>query len=212
MLKMFKNIPQGDLEALMPHAKVKMGPRDFLTTIAASGGAFWTIVTKLVTTGIAAAGSLLYILAVPLAGLGWKTFSSYRRALKDRDSDRTKHLYYQNLANNASVIHMLATNVAQAEVKEALLCYAICANGRIKGGPESVRRLDEEAERYLGAKLGIDVNFDVHDALETMDRLALWEDRDALRVVPPEQALAILDEHRRQRRSANYHIDLAIEG
>lgn len=212
MLKMFKNIPLGDLEALMPHARVKMGPRDFLTTIASGGGAVWTIATKLITTGVAAAGALLYVLALPLAGLSWKTFSSYRRALKDRDSDRTKHLYYQNLANNASVIHMLATNVAQAEVKEAVLCYAICSLGKLDGGHGRIRRLDDEAERYLSAKLGISVNFDVHDALETMDRLELWQDRDSLRVVPPEQALTILDDHRRHRRSANYHIDFATDG
>ncbi|MDA1036000.1 MAG: DUF3754 domain-containing protein, partial [Chloroflexi bacterium] len=212
MLKMFKDIPLGDLEALMPHAKVKMGPRDFATTIASGGGAVWTIGAKIVATGLAAAGSLLYVLALPLVGLSWKTFSSYRRALKDRDSDRTKHLYYQNLANNASAIHMLATNVAQAEVKEALLCYAICFAHKLEGGTDLIRRLHEVAENYLSTKLGIDVNFDIHDALETMDRLALWEDREALRVVPPEEALTILDEHRRQRRSANYHLDLALEG
>ncbi len=212
MIKMFKNIPLGDLEALMPHAKVKMGPREFVTTIASGGGAAVTVTTKLIATGLAAAGSLLYVLALPLAGLGWKTFSSYRRALKDRDSDRTKHLYYQNLANNASVIHMLATNVAQAEVKEALLCYAICSTGNVDGGSGQAQRLGAETERYLSAKLGIDVNFDVDDALETIDRLSLWEDRDALRVVPPKQALTILEEHRRERRSASYHLDLAVEG
>lgn len=37
-------------------------------------------------------------------------------------------------------------------------------------------------------------------------------DGDAFRVVLPQQALTSLGQHRSQRRSANYHIDLAIEG
>ena len=212
MIKMFKNIPLGDLEALMPHARVKMGPRELLTTIASGGGAVWTIATKLIATGLAAAGTLLYVLAAPLAALSWRTFRSYRRALKDRDSDRTKHLYYQNLANNASAIHMLAANVGQAEVKEALLCYAICSTGKVEGGGDPVDRLRDAIEGYLRSKLGIEVHFDVEDAIETMDRLALWQDRDSFRVVPPPEALAILEEHRRQRRTADYHLDLAREG
>ena len=96
--------------------------------------------------------------------------------------------------------------------KEALLCYAMCFTGNVDGGQGYAGRLGAEAERYLSAKVGIDVHFDVEDALETMDRFALWEDRDALRVVPPEEALAILEAHRRERRSANYHVELAAEG
>lgn len=210
-IKMFKEIPIRDLEALMPHARVKMGPKEMLTLTASGGGAVWTIATKIITTGLAAAGQLLYVLAAPLVMLSWKTFSSYRRAIKDRDSERTRNLYYQNLANNASAIHMLTTVVAQEEVKEALVGYAFChlLGSEPSEEPVTRERLDEAAERYLGERLGVPVNFDMPDAVETLDRFGLWEDRDAMRVVPPDRALAILEQHRLERRSADYHSRLS---
>jgi hypothetical protein len=169
----------------------------------------WTIALKIITTGLAAAGALLYVLAVPLAGLFWKTFSNCKRAIRDRDSERTKNLYFQNLATNASTIHMLATAVGQAEVKEALLAYAFCVSHTLDGADGDLEaRLDEQIEAYLKEKFDADVNFDMPDALETMDRLGLWQDKSQLRVVPPDQALEILEAHRRERRTADYHSTL----
>ena len=207
MIKLFKDIPISDLESLLPHAKVKMGPREMLKLGASGGGAVWTIAFKIITTGLAAAGALLYVLAAPLAGLSWKTFSNYRRAIKDRDSERTKNLYFQNLANNASAIHMLATVVGQEEVKEALLVYAFCVSHDLASAQGGlVARLDEDIESYLKSRFGVDVNFDMPDAMETMDRLGLWDDKDDLCVVAPELAVDILETHRRERRSADYHM------
>jgi hypothetical protein len=209
MLKLFKDIPIGDLESLLPHAKVKMGPREMVTLGASGSGAVWTIAFKLVTTGLAAAGQLLYLVAAPLAALTWRTFSSYKRAIKDRDSERTKNLYFQNLANNASVIHMLSTIVAQEEVKEALLAYAFCITHKLEDERgELVVNLDGVIEEYLRVRFGVEVNFDTPDALETMDRLGLWEDRATLRALPPDQSLAVLEAHRLGRRSVDYHLGL----
>lgn len=212
-LKMFKNIPISDLEALMPHARVKMGPRELAKLVAGGSGAVWTIAIKAAGALTVAASQLFYILALPFLGLTWKTFSGYRRAIKDRDSERTKHLYYQNLANNAAAIHVLATAVGQEEVKEALLAYALCVSHKLEDQSGTTdKRLDREAEGYLRAKFGVSVNFDMDDALETMDRLGLWQDKARLKVVPPEQAIAILEAHRRDRRSAGYHSGLIGRG
>jgi hypothetical protein len=209
LLKLFKDIPISDLESLLPHARVKMGPREMLKLVASGGGAVWTIALKLITTGLAAAGALLYVLAVPLAGLSWKTFSNYKRAIKDRDSERTKNLYFQNLANNASAIHMLASAVGQAEVKEALLVYAFSMTHDLDGADGDLEaRLDQAIEAYLKETFDVDVNFDMPDALETMERLGLWQDKRQLRVVPPDQAPVILEAHRRERRTADYHSTL----
>jgi hypothetical protein len=209
MVKLFKEIPMSDLESLLPHARVKMSPREMLKLAATGSGAIWTLAFKIITTGLAAAGQILYLVAAPLAALTWKTFSGYKRAIKDRDSERTKNLYFQNLANNASAIHMLATIVGQSEVKEALLAYAFCLTHQLDSqGRRLEGELDELVEAYLMAKFNVRVNFDMPDALETMDRLGLWEDRVHLRVIPPEQALVVLETHRLERRSARYHAGL----
>ena len=183
LLKLFKGIPTSDLESLLPHARVKTGPREML--------------------------KLLYVLAVPLTGLSWQTFSNYKRAIKDRDSERTKNLYSQNLANNASAIHLLASAVGQAEAKEALLAYAFCVSHRLDGAPGDLAgQLDQAIEAYLKRTFDADVNFDLPDALATIDRHGLWLDKPLLRVVPPDEELDIIEIHRREHRTADYHLTL----
>jgi hypothetical protein len=166
---------------------------------------------KIIATGLAAAGSLLYVMAIPLAGLGWRTFSGYRRAAKDRDAKRTRNLYFQSLGNNASAIHMLTTMIAQEEVKEALLIYAFCSRRQEGGEPgaSTTQELDAEIEAYLTSRFGVSVNFDMPDAYETMDRFGLWEDRERLRVLPHKAATEQLEAHWRGRYSARYHMGMA---
>lgn len=206
-VKLFKEIPIRDLEALLPNANVRMGLRDLALLIGGSGGAVWSVATKIIATGFAAAGSILYIAALPLAGLGWRTFSGYRRATKDRDSQRTRNLYFQNLGNNASAIHMLGSMISEEETKEALLLYAFCSSSRKMDAlvGSSVEELDKAIERYIESNFGVSVNFDMPDAMETMDRLHLWEDRATLKALRSSDAIKTLQDHWHEKRSIQYH-------
>lgn len=206
-VKLFKEIPLRDMEALLPNARVRMGPKDMAMLVGGGDGAVLTLVTKLVAVGLAAATQLIWVMALPLAGLSWKTFSGYRRAMKDRTAQMTRNLYFLNLGNNAAAIHMLATMVAQEELKEALLLYAFCAGESEDNRPGDLHELDVRVQTYLKARLGVVVDFDMGDAVETMDRLGLWSDREDLRVIPPAAAVQLLETHWRQRRSVGYYDD-----
>ena len=48
---MFKNIPIRDVEALLPHARVRMNRRDALFMLGGGAGAAWSVVTKLALVG-----------------------------------------------------------------------------------------------------------------------------------------------------------------
>lgn len=210
-LKLFKDIPIPDVEALLPNASVRMGFRDLATVFVTANTAIVTVIFNIVTSGLAALGQLASILAMPLLGVSWRTFSSYRRALKDRNFLRTKNLYFQNLGNNASAVHMLSAMIAQEEVKEALLIYAFCGDAlhAEAAQPTTDDELTERIAAYLRDRFHVIVDFDMPDAMETMDRLGLWRDRAALHVVPPDQAVATLEAHWRQRLTIGYHAGLA---
>lgn len=214
-VKLFKEIPIRDLEALLPHARVTMSLKDAALMMGSGAGAGWSLVTKLATTGLAAAGQILWVIAAPLAGLSWRTFRAYRRARKDRDSQRTTHLYFQNLGNNASVVHLLSSMIAQEEIKEALLIYAFSHAANRVGSIERCadpKVLDQRVQDYLESKFGVTVNFDMPDAMETMDRLALWEDRNTLLTVPFKEAKDILQSHWTSRQSISYHWGTTRDG
>jgi len=96
----------------------------------ASGGAglVGSTAGKVLGLGALVVSRLLWILLVGAGALCVRTVLGYRNVRARRDLQRTSNLYYQNLANNAGVIHSLISMVAQEEFKEALLAYAACAN------------------------------------------------------------------------------------
>jgi hypothetical protein len=204
-LKLFKEIPVADVEALLPHADVQMTWFDRLKLVGSSAslvGSTGLKVAKLLGT-IIYWSRLLWIVAFGAGLLVWRTFSGYRYACTLRDSIRTKHLYYQNLDNNAGVIHKLVSMIAQEEVKEAVLAYWFCHAG--PEAPGSAEELRGRVEAYLAKRFEIQVNFDVEDAIRTLERLGLWADRERLRVVEPAEAHRRLREHWKEGRTIGYH-------
>lgn len=211
MLKLFKEIPVADLEALLPHAEVMMSWVDRLMLMGGSAGAVGSTAGKALPLIQAAAllSKLMWVLLFGCIVLLVRTVLGYRSARMKRDSQRTQHLYFQNLGNNAGVIHSLASMIAQEEIKEALLAYAVCLSAGRKDARMALvfshGELRSRVEDYLQRRFGITLQYDAADALETLDRLSLWEDRAAFRVVPPDQAVDRLGAHWRNRRSLHYH-------
>lgn len=204
VLKLFKDIPIADLEALLPHAEVTMSWFDRVRIWGGGAGTLGTTATKLLsaTATLAVLSKLLWVILFGLATLTVRTLLGYRRARINRDWQRTRHLYYQNLSNNAGVVHSVIDMIAQEELKEALLAYAFCAAADPVDSPAD---LQGRVEGYVATHFGATFDFDVSDALETLTRLDLWEDADAMRVVPPAVLRARLERHWHERRSHDYH-------
>ena len=206
-LKLFRDIPVRDVEALLPHAEVKMSLFDRVQVFGGGVGALGGVAAKIftaITTGVFALTALAWALTIGLGGLAIRSFFGYRRTKKLRSNQRTAHLYDRNLANNASVLHALVRMIHQEEVKEATLAYMFLAS------PETPTTCDEDidraAEAWLRDACGRDVNFDCPDALETLSRLGLL-DSDGREVIDPERALSTLDDHWRRRASERCHLD-----
>jgi hypothetical protein len=129
--------------------------------------------------GAAIAGNFAWVLIVGMLGLSVRSFFGYRSARHHRSSQMHHNLYYQNVANNAGVLHQLLRNIAEEELKEALIAYAIL-HGR--DDITDVRELEDAVGGWLHDRFAIDVDFDGPDAVETLDRLELWTDRERWQV------------------------------
>ena len=202
-LKLFRDIPFNDLEALLPHAEAAMSIFDRLKVAGGGAGAFGGVAWKLLT-GTAVLGQLAWAGIAALFGLTFRAFFGYRRAKHHRSAQMTHNLYYRIVANNAGVLELLLGNIGQEELKEAMLGYAL-----LRHEPEiaSAEELGEVAARWLEETFGVHVDFDAEDAIETMERFDLWEDKARLVPLMPDVALSRVREHWQQRKSRAYHLD-----
>jgi len=207
-LRLFKDIPIRDVEALLPNARVQMSLRDAVMMVGTGAGAAWTVVSKILAVGLVAASQLFWVVAVPLGGLSWKLFSGYKRAIKNRDSYRARHLYYQNLGANRSALHRIAFMICEEEIKEAALLYTFCLDAEQDGRAVTESSVKLEIEEYLSSLTGITVDFDIHDAVETLERLELWKERSKLLVKSVDESEALLKNHCQEGLSRDYHASL----
>ncbi|MFQ5806200.1 MAG: DUF3754 domain-containing protein [Phycisphaerae bacterium] len=205
LIKMFKDIPVEDVEALLPHAEIGMSWRDRVLLVGGGAGTLGSTASKVfgLLKGVAVLTSLLWVVLVGAAMLTYRTFMGYRRARTNRDSQRTRHLYYQNLSNNGAALHTLVSMIAQEELKEAVLAYAFCHTpGERSWTPAD---LGTRVAGYLSERFSVRVDFDAPDAVESLTRLNLFRSTLALRVVPCHEAEQRLRQHWSARRSADYH-------
>lgn len=206
-LKLFRDIPVRDVEALMPHATVQMSWLDRVLVFGGGAGALGGLAPKViavVTGGVVSLFSLATAALIGFGGLLLKSVLGYRRTKQHRTGQRTQHLYERNLANNAAVMHTLVRMIRQEEVKEGLLVYAMLASDRAP--TDSDEAIDRHVEDWIRETFGREIDFDCPDALETLDRLGLWADRASRAVVPPSEAMERLNTHWSTRRTRAYHI------
>src|SRR3954469_4245955 len=83
----------------------------------------------------------------------------------------TQSLYYQNIDNNAGVIHRMIDEAEEQENCEAILAYYFLWRRGDEG--YTTQALDLEVERFLEPLAGRDVDFEIADALEKLERLGL---------------------------------------
>ena len=202
-LKLFREIPVADVEALLPHAEVAMSGFDQLKIWGGSVGALGGVATKLLESTVVFS-QMLWVGVVALGGLSVRSILGYRRAKHTRLSQMTHHLYYQNVANNAGVLDQLVVSIGHEELKEALLAYVM-----VHGGVGDETALREQVSRWLAERFDVEVDFDGPDALETLERLGLWADREAWRVLEPDETIAVLSEIWKEQRMADYHLRAA---
>ncbi len=205
-LKLFREIPLEDVEALLPHAEPQMTGLDKLKILGGGLGALGGIATKLwavLIHGAAIASGFMWAATVAMVGLSIRSILGYRRAKIVRSSQMTHHLYFQNVANNAGVLDQLLESIGHEELKEVLIGYAVLFSNK---SIHDMASFEAAAEAWLHEAFGVRVDFDGADAHESLTRLGLWADVDTWTLVPPAEAIERLDARWRSRAGADYHV------
>jgi hypothetical protein len=183
-LKLFKDIPQMDIEMLLPGTRLKMPWKARCKLGGSAVGSVGYVGWKLSSAPMAGLSGLLsggagliqlLTLYTPLAlllGYGYKTYATFQTTRQTYMLQLHQSLYYQNLDNNAGVFHRLMDEAEEQEVREILLAYFYL--WRYAGATGwSASQLDDYVELDLERRLNMKIDFEVDDALAKLHRLGL---------------------------------------
>jgi hypothetical protein len=191
IIKLFQNVPRGDLEMVFPTVQVRMrGIDKLLIGVPAVISGIAVIVTKLFTS----LGLLLLLLAFWIgirhqpvtisqtalisAGAGLVAFGAFLVRQVNKFKNRkilfmkalSENLYFRSLDNDAGVFHHLLDAAEEAEVTEALLAYHCL---RTAATPLTATELDRRIEDWFAARWDEPVDFEIEDGLRKLRELSL---------------------------------------
>jgi hypothetical protein len=210
LLKYFRNIACGDLYALFPNARVVMSNFDkaFLGVPAIAGGIpilfklYATISVLFLVAGVYFGGSgsvadddmktalaaLLGIVA--LGGFAVRQWLKYQHQTLKYHMELTENIYFRNVNNNAGIFDYLIATAEDQETKEAALAYHFI---RKADAAPTATEVAGRIETWLAKSFAVNVDFNIADALDTLDRFGLVRrEGDRLFVPTLEPAIAQL--------------------
>ncbi len=210
LLKYFRNIASSDLNALFPNVRVVMSNLDKIILGApaiASGipillklyatitvlflvlgfylGVTGTVEDKDMTTALAALSGL-----VALGAFVLRQWVKYQRQSLRYQIELTDNVYYRNINNNAGIFDYVIGAAEDQETKEAFLAYHFLHTAP---SPLTTDELEGCVEAWLLKNFGMDLDFEIGDALAKLEGLGLLKhDGERLFVSPLAGALAQL--------------------
>ena len=193
-VKMFKRIPQIDLEMLFPNTKIAFRPFDKIKLMVTAGGGTVAGVTGTATKLLAATNP--FTLAFGIAGLSAVIFRQVMNFFNTRNRYMmvlAQNLYFCSLANNHGALTLIADRAEEEDVKEDMLLYAFLA--RYPSKYDALSEIKESVTSFLKERCGVSVNFDAEDALRRLlaDGLVRADEEGNLTAIAPDEARAQLD-------------------
>ncbi len=201
-LKMFRDVPQSDLEMLLPNTKVRMRVFDKVKLSITGGGGTVSGVMATVTKIGAAANPATWLIAIAgLAGILWRQVTKVFAQRTRYMADLAQQLYFCNLDNNFGALVHLSDLARDEEAKEALLAYTFLATA---GNGCNQSQLDQKIEKHLAEVYQVDVDFEIEDGLNKLRRAGFLQDEAGLlRVISPAAAIQMMEEQWASRFAKN---------
>ncbi|RAI04064.1 hypothetical protein DLJ53_06295 [Acuticoccus sediminis] len=168
-IKVFKDMPEHDLQILFPLRRVQFRPFDKLKFYATAGsGTMFGIVSTTgkvfaATNPIAAVGALVGfggILARQVAGF-FNQRTRYQMELAQK-------LFFHNLANNRAALTLLLDRAEEEDVKEDLITLYFLAGESVDESELSGHK--RRIEAAIEEQCGVGVDFELDDALRRLKR------------------------------------------
>ena len=194
-MKLFKNIPRSDVEMVFPNTTVKFRLMDKITL--GGTGAFGVGMST-----FAAAGKVGLLLSNPIVaggailGLGAALFRQVSNFFNTKQRYMVimaQNLYFHSMADNRGVMIKLVDRAAEEDVKEEILLYCVLA--KEQAHRNDLKAIDLAIEQYLNSSFGVDVDFDLEDALSRLiaDGLVTEDANGYLHTLQPREAAQHLD-------------------
>ncbi len=182
-LKLFKDIPQMDVEMLLPGTRIKMPMLERFklggSLTSSLGYVGWklstmslTALSGALTLGTTAAFLTLYTPIALILGYGYKTWYSFQVSKQTYSLQLTQSLYYQNLDNNGGVMYRLLDEAEEQETRETLLAYFYLWRYADPRG-WTADELDRYIEIDLERRLEVGLDFEIADALQKLEKADL---------------------------------------
>ena len=193
-LKLFKQLPQDDIEMLFPNIKVQFKLFDKVKLAATAGGGtlagMFATVTKVAAATnpialVAALSGLIGVITRQVMGF-FNTRNRYMMML-------AQNLFFHNLANNRGVLTLLVDRAEEEEIKEDTLLYYFLTESGCE--PNDANEVRAKIEAFLFDQFRLDVAFDVDDAAGRLirDGLVHRDPQGRLICLAPEEACAHLE-------------------
>lgn len=166
-VKVFKRIPQVDLEMLFPNTRIAFKPLDKVKLFVTCGGGTAAGVMGTATKILAATNP--FTLAFGLLGFSAVVFRQVMNFFNTRNRYMmvlAQNLYFCSLANNRGALTLIADAAEEEDVKEDMLLYAFLAKER--GRAVTLDAVKEEIGAFLSKRCGVEVGFDADDALRRL--------------------------------------------
>jgi len=193
-LKLFKNIPQDDLEMMFPNTKVAFKLLDKLKIgLTAGGGTVAGLASAipkvlLVTTAAALNPIVLLTTLAGIIGLLVRQVTKIFHQRNEYMMTLAQNLYFHNLANNRGVLTLLVDRAEEEDIKEEILLYTFLCRHQDK--ETNLITAKEEIETFLKTKFDVDIEFDLEDAFSRLVRDGLVEKNGVgYKILPPRQAI-----------------------
>ncbi len=173
-IKLFKDIPKVDLDMLLPGTKVKMSLFDRARILGPSLSGIALGISKMYSLLFMAALNPYLALGVVGGTLGYSARGvyGYLNTRQKYQLNLTQSLYFQNLDNNSGAIHRLLDEAEEQENREVMLAYFFLWRDSPPQGLLA-NELDQRVEAFLAAHVGGQIDFEIHDALQKLERLGI---------------------------------------
>ena len=164
-LKLFKNVVAEDLEMLLPHVRIRMKLVDQLKIGTSVVGGLATASWKFWTAAVLSPWVLL-VVACGFAGTCVNGVTKFVASKTRYIQKLTTSLYFQNLANNSSMLAHVIDAAEAEQCKELLLAYFLLYVERDRDFTQV--QLDRRAEQWLATEFGVTVDFDISSAVQKL--------------------------------------------
>jgi hypothetical protein len=164
-LKMFKDVPQLDIDMLLPAAGVRFNPFDrFMLWISGGGSAIYALVVAVLKILAVAVSPVLLIMTLfGFGGALWRQISSVLNTRNRYMMELSQKLYFHNMSNNQGVLTLLVDESEEEDIKEESLLYAFLLNTPV---PRSnFHSIKLSVESFVKREFGVVTDFDHEEAL-----------------------------------------------